>query len=56
MNTSDIFSVLPVGLVVLLLFLTVIGGLIFYALRMKGDVRAEISHGKTTFKLGVCRE
>jgi hypothetical protein len=35
----------------LVLFVIVTGLLIFYALRNKGDVRAEFSHGATTFKL-----
>jgi hypothetical protein len=27
------------------------GGLVWYALYTKGDVRAEVSHGRTVFKL-----
>jgi hypothetical protein len=36
-----------------IIFLLVAGGLVFYALKSKGDVRAEISHGLTVFKLEV---
>jgi hypothetical protein len=37
----------------LALFIIVIAGvvLIFYALRTKGDVSAELSHGRTIFKI-----
>lgn len=41
-NYFEIFSVA---------FLLVIGALVFYALRSKGYVRAEFSHGKTTLRL-----
>lgn len=33
------------------LFIIVAAVLIYYALRSKGDVRAELSHGSTVFKL-----
>ena len=51
MNTSAIFSVVPVGFSLAALFILVFAGLVFYALRSKGDVSAELSHGKTSFKL-----
>ena len=49
-------SVLVVGVpdavaIFLVLFVVVTGLLIFYALRNKGDVRAEFSHGSTMFRL-----
>ena len=45
-----IASGLPfVALVTLIIFL-VFAGLVFYALRIKGDVFAELSHGKTTLR------
>jgi hypothetical protein len=53
MNTSAIFSVVPVGLALVALFILVGAGLVYYALRIKRDVRAEFSHGKTTFKLAA---
>ena len=33
------------------IFLLVVGGLVWYALRTKGDVRAVFAHGKTVFEL-----
>jgi hypothetical protein len=33
------------------LFLLVVGGLVWYALRTKGDVRAVFSHGKRVLEL-----
>lgn len=33
------------------LFLLVVGGLVWYALRTKGDVRAVFSHGKMVLEL-----
>jgi len=33
------------------LFLLVVGGLVWYALCTKGDVRAAFSHGKTVLEL-----
>jgi hypothetical protein len=33
------------------IFLLVVGGLVWYALRTKGDVRAVFSHGKTVLEL-----
>jgi hypothetical protein len=33
------------------IFLLVVGGLVFYALYKKGDVRAVFSHGKTVLEL-----
>jgi hypothetical protein len=43
-------SSLPVIAVVVLTIILVFGGLVFYALRTKGDVFAELSHGKTAFR------
>ena len=36
---------------VALAFVVIGGILVFYALRIKGDVSAELSHGKTTLKI-----
>jgi hypothetical protein len=41
-------SSIPVLVVVALTIIIVFGGLVFYALRIKGDVFAELSHGKTS--------
>jgi hypothetical protein len=35
----------------LLMLLLVFGGILFYTLYKKGDVLAEVSHGRTVFKL-----
>lgn len=43
-------SSLPLFAFLALTVVIVFGGLVFYALRIKGDVFAELSHGKTTFK------
>ena len=43
-------SSLPVFAFVALTIVLVFGGLVFYALRIKSDVSAEMSHGKTTFR------
>jgi hypothetical protein len=43
-------SSLPLFAVVILVPILVFGGLILCALRTKGDVFAEMSHGKTTFR------
>jgi hypothetical protein len=43
-------SSLPLIVFAALTIIIVFGGLVFYALRIKGDVFAELSHGKTTFK------
>jgi hypothetical protein len=51
MNTSALFPAVPVSLAIVAVFLFVVGGLVFYALRVKGDVRAEFSHGSTMFRL-----
>jgi hypothetical protein len=37
--------------VVIFALIVVVGGLVFYALYFKGDVRAQFSHGSTMFKL-----
>lgn len=47
MNTSALVVMAVLGLA----FVIVVGVLIFYALRNKGDVRAEFSHGSTMFRL-----
>jgi len=44
-------SGIPVIAFVALVITVIGGGLIFYALRNKGDVFAELSHGKTTFRI-----
>jgi len=47
-------SLVPANVIVFLaVFLLVAGGLVWYALRTKGDVRAVFSHGRTVFKLEV---
>ncbi len=52
MNISALLSGIPAIVAVLVLVSIVIGAaLIFYALRSKGDVRAEFCHGRTIFKL-----
>jgi flagellar basal body-associated protein FliL len=38
-------------MIVVALFILAAASLIYYALRSKGDVRAELSHGSTVFKL-----
>jgi hypothetical protein len=43
-------SSLPVFAFVVLTIILVFGGLVFYALRTKGDVFAELLFGKTTFR------
>jgi hypothetical protein len=44
--------ILPWNAVLFLLsLLLVVGGLVWYALRTKGDVRAVFSHGRTVLKL-----
>ncbi len=43
-------SSLPFLALVVLTVIIVFGGLVFYALRTKGDVFAELSHGKTAFR------
>jgi hypothetical protein len=43
-------SSLPALAFVVLTIILVFGGLVFYALRTKGDVFAELSHGKTAFR------
>ena len=49
---ADFFSDFPAALSLLIAVVVVVfGGLIFYALRYKGDVSAEVSHGMTSFKL-----
>ena len=50
---TSVFS--GIDVVVLLGFagLIVVAYLVWYALRMKGDVVAELTHGKTSLRLGV---
>jgi hypothetical protein len=43
-------SSLPVLALLILIIILVFGGLVFYALHTKGDVFAELSHGKTAFR------
>jgi uncharacterized membrane protein YobD (UPF0266 family) len=50
MNAS-LVSGLPALALVVLTIVIVFGILIFYALRVKGDVFAELSHGKTTLRI-----
>jgi Ni,Fe-hydrogenase I cytochrome b subunit len=45
-----IASSVPVVAIVLLIIVLVFAGLVFYALRIKGDVFAELSHGKTILR------
>jgi hypothetical protein len=45
-----IASSLPVVAFVVLIIVLVFAGLVLYALRNKGDVFAELSHGKTTLR------
>jgi hypothetical protein len=52
MNISSVFSSFPGSIAVY--FVTaflIFGGLVWYALRVKGDVRAVFSHGKTVLEL-----
>jgi hypothetical protein len=49
MNFSLLIS--PPIVFVIPFAIVVVGSIIFYALRCKGDVRAEFSHGSTMFKL-----
>jgi len=52
MTTSFVLSAVPWNVFVFLaICLLVVGGLVWYALRTKGDVRAVFSHGKTLFEL-----
>ena len=51
MNTSAIFSAVPIGFALVALFVLVAAWLVYYALRNKRDVSAELSHGRTSFKL-----
>jgi hypothetical protein len=47
-----IIALSPANVIVFLgVLLLVAGGLVWYALRTKGDVRAVFSHGRTVFKL-----
>jgi hypothetical protein len=49
---NDLLSSIPVGLwFMVAVLILVCGGLVFYALRSKGDVLAEMTHGATSFKL-----
>jgi len=48
MNTSALISGLPTAILLIVLAFV---SLVVYALHRKGDVRAELSHGATKFKL-----
>ena len=48
---ASIASTLPTFAFIVLAIVLVAGILIFCALRMKGDVLAELSRGKTTFRI-----
>jgi lipid-A-disaccharide synthase-like uncharacterized protein len=49
---SDILSYVPVAFwIMVAVGMFVCGGLVFYALRTKGDVSARLSHGLTSFEL-----
>ena len=50
---ASLASSLPALALVVLTFVVVGGILIFYALRTKGDVFAELSHGKTTLRINA---
>jgi hypothetical protein len=52
MNAITVVAILPGNLTLLVIVaLFVTGGLVFYALSKKGDVRAIFSHGRTVFRL-----
>jgi hypothetical protein len=52
MNALSVLSILPSNLALLFIaILLIAGGLVFYALYKKGDVRAVVSHGRTVFTL-----
>jgi hypothetical protein len=48
---SDLLSGAAAIWIPLSILVVVCGGLVFYALRTKGDVSARISHGLTSFEL-----
>ena len=48
---SSFASSLPILGWAFMVFVIVCGILVWYALRNKGDVFAELTHGKTTFKI-----
>ena len=50
---ASLASSLPALALVVLTFVVVGGILIFYALRTKVDVFAELSHGKTTLRINA---
>jgi hypothetical protein len=47
----DFISSLPLFWIILAVTILVCGGLGFYALRSKGDVLLEASHGNSSFRL-----
>ncbi len=52
MTISSVLSSLPSNIAMYVLSaLLVFGGLVWYALRTKGDVRAVLSYGKTVIEL-----
>ena len=51
MTAVSILSLLPGGLVTLILIALMLWAVVVYALRTKGDVRVLLTRGKTTFEL-----
>ena len=52
MTTSFAVSIVPGDFAIFFaIILMVFAGVLLYALYKKGDVRAEVSHGRTVFKL-----
>jgi hypothetical protein len=52
MTAPSVLSIMPSNIAVyFLIALLIFGGLVWYALRTKGDVRAVFSHGKTVLEL-----
>ena len=46
-----IYSNIPAALVLLFLIILVVAFVVVYALYTKGDVRAELTHGSSAFRL-----
>lgn len=52
MTSPSVLSTTPLNIAIIFAFVVLIfGGLVWYALRVKGDVRAVLSHGKTVLEL-----
>ena len=51
MNISSALSFIPSGLMAFIVIFMIASGVVVYVMRIKGDVLAEMSHGKTLFKL-----